>query len=222
MSKSLEPPAARATRIWDLPTRIFHWTLAATVVFAVATVKLGGTWMDWHVRAGYAVLALVLFRILWGFAGSRYARFSNFVRGPSAIWTYLRGRSPAQAGHNPLGALSVLALLALLLAQAATGLFASDDIFTEGPLARLVSSATSSLLTSLHKRGEYLLYVLVGLHLAAIAYYRLIRREPLTAAMVHGDRRIDAPPARDDLALRLRGLLLFTLAAGLIGYVVTL
>jgi len=109
---------AGPVRIWDLPTRLFHWLLAALVLCSVVTAKLGGLWIDWHMRAGYAILALVLFRVLWGFAGSRYARFANFVRGPRAVLDYLRGRGAQGAGHSPLGALSVLALLAALLVQA--------------------------------------------------------------------------------------------------------
>lgn len=212
---------APATRVWDLPTRLFHWALAVLVVVAVATAKVGGNWMDWHMRAGYAVLALVLFRLLWGFAGSRYARFATFVRGPRALLDYLRGRVRPTAGHSPLGALSVLALLAVFLVQAGSGLFASDDIFTEGPLAKLVSGATMNLMTTVHKRGEYVIYALVGLHLAAVAYYALVRREPLIATMVGGDRILPAPPARDDALLRLRALLLFAVACALVWYLVT-
>ena len=213
---------APLTRIWDLPTRLFHWALAALVVFSLVTAKLGGLWMDWHMRSGYAVLALVLFRLLWGFAGSHYARFETFVRGPRAILAYLTGKSRHGAGHNPLGALSVLALLAMLLVQASAGLFANDDIFTEGPLAKFVSAAASTQLTRLHKQGETVLYVLVGLHVVAVVYYTVYRSEPLLRTMLRGDRAIEASPAQDDLALRLRALLLLALCAGLVGYLVTL
>lgn len=213
-------PAAR-TRIWDLPTRLFHWTLAALVVCSVVTIKLGGNWMEWHFRSGYAILTLLLFRLLWGFAGSRYARFASFVRGPRAIADYLRGKRSHVAGHNPLGALSVLALLAVLLTQASTGLFSNDGSYTEGPLAKLISGSLSNLLTSIHKAGEFALYGLVGLHVAAIVYYALARREQLLPAMVTGDRAVDAPPARDDLALRLRALVLLALCAGAVAWLVT-
>jgi cytochrome b len=213
-------PAAR-TRVWDLPTRLFHWTLAALVLCSVVTIKLGGNWMEWHFRSGYAILALLLFRVLWGFAGSRYARFASFVRGPRAIADYLRGKSGHVAGHNPLGALSVLALLAVLLTQASTGLFSNDGSYTEGPLAKLISGSLSNLLTSIHKAGEFAIYGLVGLHVAAIVYYALARREQLLPAMVTGDRTVDAPPARDDLALRLRALVLLALCAGAVAWLVT-
>lgn len=209
------------TRVWDLPTRLFHWTLAALVIFSVVTIKLGGNWMEWHFRSGYAILTLLLFRLLWGFAGSRYARFAIFVRGPRAVVDYLRGRLSHGAGHNPLGALSVLAMLALLLSQTGTGLFANDGSYTEGPLAKFISGSLSNLLTSVHKASEYALYGLVGLHVAAIVYYAVARRERLVPAMVTGDQPVDAPAARDDLMLRLRALLLLAMCAGAVAFVVT-
>ncbi|MCS7101478.1 MAG: cytochrome b/b6 domain-containing protein [Burkholderiaceae bacterium] len=213
-------------RVWDLPTRLFHWALALLVVCSVVTAQVGGLWMDWHMRAGYAALALLLFRLLWGVFGSRYARFTQFVRGPSAVLAYLRtlraGGAAPQAGHNPLGALSVLAMLAALLLQAATGLFANDAIATEGPLAKFVSGSTSDLLTRIHKLNQYVLYALVALHVAAIAFYRLIKREDLLLPMFTGDRTgVAGEPARDDLAMRLRAALLLALAAGAVAYLVT-
>lgn len=211
---------SRRVRVWDLPTRLFHWALAAMFVGSIASIKAES--IDWHMRFGYAILALVLFRILWGFAGSRYARFSHFVRGPGDVLRYVSGKLKHVGGHNPLAALSVLALLGLLLAQSAGGLFANDGSFTEGPLAKLVSSAVSETISRLHRQAEYLLYGLVALHLCAIVFYTAFKSEPLTSAMVHGDRDLDVPPAQDDLALRLRALLLFALCAGLVAYVASL
>jgi len=209
-------------RVWDLPTRLFHWALLALVVFSFVSVKLGGFWMDWHMRSGYAVLALVVFRILWGFAGSRYARFASFVRRPSEIIGYLRGRVEHGAGHSPLAAVSVLVLLGVLLAQAGTGLFSNDGNFTEGPLARLVSGATSERLSTIHRFGEWALYALVGLHVAAIAYYTTFRRVALVRPMITGDRfDVDAPSADDGLAMRLRALALAVASAALVAFIVT-
>jgi cytochrome b len=213
-------------RIWDLPTRLFHWSLVLLVVFSVATAKVGGNWMDWHMLSGYAVLALLVFRLLWGFAGSRYALFAQFVRAPRAVLAYLRaprGAGERHAGHNPLGGWSVLALLAALLVQAATGLFANDEIATEGPLSKLVSGATASLMTKIHLLNQNAIYALVALHLAAIAYYFFAKRENLVVPMLTGDKRgIAAEPAQDDALVRARAALLAALAAGLVGYVVSL
>ncbi|MDL1861964.1 cytochrome B [Betaproteobacteria bacterium PRO7] len=213
-------------RIWDLPTRLFHWTLALLVVFSVTTAKIGGNWMGWHMRSGYAVLALLVFRLLWGFAGARYALFAQFVRGPRVVLDYLRaprGAGERHAGHNPLGAWSVLALLAVLLVQGSTGLFANDEIATEGPLSKLVSGATASLMTRIHSLNQNVIYALVALHLAAIAYYFFAKRENLVAPMVTGVKRgIAAEPAHDDALIRARATVLALLAAGLVAYVVNL
>jgi cytochrome b len=209
-------------RVWDLPTRLFHWAVVALVACSVVTVKLGGFWMDWHMRSGYALLALVLFRILWGFAGSRYALFSSFVRRPSEVIGYLRGQVEHGAGHSPLAAFSVLALLGVLLVQASTGLFSNDGNFTEGPLARLVSGATGERLSTVHRLGEWALYALVGLHIAAIAYYTTFRRVALVRPMITGDRcDVEALPAEDGWKMRLRALVLAVAAAGLVAFIVT-
>jgi cytochrome b len=211
------------TRVWDLPTRLFHWTLAVLVAFSVVSVKLGGFWMDWHMRSGYAILALVLFRVLWGFAGNRYARFSHFIRPPAVIVDYLRGRAAHGAGHSPLGALSVLAMLALLLLQASTGLFSNDGNFTEGPLAKLVSGTLGERLSTVHRWGEWAIYGLVGLHLVAVAYYSAFRSLGLVRPMLTGDRPgLDAPPGEDGTALRVRALVLAALAAGAVAWIVNL
>lgn len=211
------------TRIWDLPTRLFHWALATLVVFSVITAKVGGLWMDWHMRSGYAILALVLFRILWGFGGSHYARFSAFVRPPRIVLDYLCGRAEHGAGHSPAGALSVVALLAVLLLQGSTGLFSNDGSFIEGPLARLASGSVVDRVSTLHRYGEWAILGLAGLHIAAITYYSLLRRAALVGPMITGDHpSIVATPADDGAVMRLRALLLATLSAALVGYIVTL
>lgn len=172
-------------RIWDLPTRLFHWSLAALVVAALVTGLIGGNLMAWHGRAGIAITGLLAFRIAWGLAGSTYARFSQFVRGPAAIGAYLQGRWQGP-GHNPLGALSVLAMLAALAAQVATGLPGNDDIAFNGPLYDIVSKELSDRLTSLHRLNAWLVAALVALHLGAIAYSVRVRKEDLVRPMLRG------------------------------------
>ena len=169
--------------IWDLPTRLFHWALAGLVGFSWWTAETHRD--DLHIWSGMAVLTLLIFRILWGFVGASTARFRNFVRGPRAVFGYLRGDWRG-IGHNPLGAISVIALLALLVVQVGLGLISSDeDGLVEGPLALLVSARTSDWAADLHEDLFNVLVVLIGLHIAAILFYRL-RGKRLIGPMVTG------------------------------------
>ena len=172
-------------KVWDLPLRIFHWLLVVAVVAAFVSVQIGGNAMVWHGRAGLAVIGLVVFRIVWGIIGPTYARFSQFVKGPAAIKAYLAGQWHG-VGHNPLGALSVLALLVLLAAQASTGLFANDDIAYEGYLYPLITSALSNRLTGIHKLFEPLMMLLVVVHVGAIVYYARVKKHNLVKPMITG------------------------------------
>ena len=182
-------------KIWDLPVRLFHWLLAVLLVAAVVTAKIGGNAMDWHGRIGLCILGLIVFRIAWGFVGSFHARFSSFWPTLSSLRAYLRGEWKGQ-GHNPLGALSVLASLALIGMQAISGLFSNDDIAFSGPLSRWVSTATSSALTGFHEASVSVILTLVVLHLAAIAFYVLIKKETLIEPMVSGWKRVPADNSR--------------------------
>jgi cytochrome b len=172
-------------QVWDLPLRLFHWLLAAAVATAFISAEVGGNAMVWHGRAGLAVIGLLAFRIVWGFVGSTYARFVTFVRGPMAIRAYLKGEWD-ELGHNPIGALSVLALLTLLAAEAATGLFANDDISYQGYLYPLVGADLSGRLTGIHKLFEPALITLVALHLGAIAFYMRVKKRNLVQPMITG------------------------------------
>jgi cytochrome b len=179
-------------RVWDLPTRIFHWMLAVLVVFSFTTGKIGGSWLDWHMRSGYAILTLVLFRIAWGIVGSETSRFARFVRGPGAFLRYAGDiaakRRRAAIGHNPMGGWMVLLMLALLVAQAASGLFADDEIATQGPLAVKVSNAVVAKMTALHYYNGWTLAAAVLIHVVAIATYWMAWRENLVAPMWTGWR----------------------------------
>lgn len=185
-------------KVWDLPLRLFHWLLVGAVIGALVTVKLGGNAMLWHGRFGLAVLVLLGFRLAWGVLGSTHARFHSFFPTPGRLLAYLRG-SWQGLGHNPLGALSVFALIGLFGFQALSGLVASDDIAFSGPLIRAVPSDFSSLMSSWHRRTEEALYLLVGLHVLAIAVYRL-RGDNLLGPMLHGRKSLApgqaAEPAR--------------------------
>ncbi len=186
----------QSVRIWDLPTRLFHWALTSLVLAAFATGLQGGNWMIWHERAGLMILGLLSFRVVWGFVGSTYARFANFLPTPRLMLSYLRGHVHG-LGHNPLGALSVFALLGVLLFQALTGLFANDDIAFAGPLFRLVSKAFSDSLTGLHRQSIWLIGGLVGLHIAAVLFYTLVRRNNLIRPMITGIKSVDPADQAD-------------------------
>lgn len=213
-------------RIWDLPTRLFHWSLATCVVALVVTGKVGGDAMNWHFRLGYAVFALLVFRLAWGFVGGRWSRFASFVPTPGRLSRYLRGQALPQdtAGHNPLGALSVFALLTVLALQVATGLMADDEIAFAGPLTALVSGDTVAAATSWHKGwGQALVLGLVALHVLAIVFY-LLRRKNLVRPMVLGDKpmAVAVAPARDSAGTRLLALGLLGAAAAVVWWVVRL
>ncbi len=179
-----QSPADKA-RVWDLPTRLFHWSLVALVIAAFVSAKIGGNAMVWHGRLGLTILGLLVFRIIWGFIGSTYARFTQFVRGPAAIRAYLQGTWHG-LGHNPLGALSVLALLGVLMLQAGTGLFANDDIAFEGYLVPLIGSEISAQLTGIHHLLEKLLMLLVAAHVGAIVFYVRVKKHNLVKPMLTG------------------------------------
>jgi cytochrome b len=205
-------------RIWDLPTRLFHWALAACVVGLVITGNVGGDAMFWHFRFGYAVLTLLLFRLVWGWIGGHWSRWAQLPLHPSSVRAYLAGHpDPAhRVGHNPLGSWSVVALLFFLSVQVATGLVSDDEIANMGPLSSLVSGAVVSIATSWHKGwGKLILLFLVTLHLLAIMGYRWFKRESLVPAMWHGDKVLpeSAHASRDNLQSTSMALLLLILAA---------
>ena len=216
-------------RVWDLPTRLFHWVLAICVIFSVVSATIGGNAMPWHFRSGYVVFTLLAFRLLWGLIGGHWSRFANFVYAPSTIMRYLRGRHSVgehlDVGHNPLGAFSVFGLLALLALQVATGLFADDEIANTGPLIKFVSGSTSLALTKWHKLfGQWLIITLVVLHVAAIVYYRTRKKVDLIGPMIHGDKALagDVPAALDSGRTRVLALVLVALCAGLVTWVISL
>jgi cytochrome b len=217
-------------RVWDLPTRLFHWVLAGCVVGSIVTAKIGGNAMVWHFRLGYVVLGLLAFRLVWGLLGGRWSRFSSFVYAPATLMRYLRGRrEPADTldvGHSPVGALSVFALLGLLSFQVGTGLFAWDENFEMGgPLNRFIGSGLATTLTGWHEEvGESVLLGLVLLHVAAIGFYRLVKRRDLVRPMILGDKALPAqtPASADGWPQRLLALALAAACAAAVGWVVSL
>jgi cytochrome b len=216
-------------KVWDLPVRLVHWALVALLAFQVASGKIGGKLIDWHMVSGYAILVLVLFRLLWGFAGSSSARFAGFLARPARALRFasrlLARRAEAYPGHNPLGGWMVIALLVSLLVQVGTGLFANDGIATEGPLAALISIELSDRLTTLHRWNLGILLVLAAVHTAAALYHWLALRENLIGAMFTGIKRLPAAQARAHAPVAfvgpLRAWLLLAIALAVVWLVVT-
>ncbi len=218
--------------VWDLPTRLFHWSLLTLVVTSVLT-GLGWSGLDnesdVHTWSGISILTLVIFRLGWGFFGGRHARFTDFVKGPLSVFRYLKGlvtgKHEQWLGHNPMGGLSVIAMIVLLGLQASLGLFANDDSLVEGPLFKLISKDTSDYLTWLHYLNSIALYVVIGTHVAAIIFYRIMG-ERLVAAMVHGYKKISAGTvgatgegAKGNIIV---ALVILGLSAGLVTWIVNL
>jgi cytochrome b len=207
---AVTPAAVELVRVWDLPTRLAHWSFVVGVVFSWWTAETGR--LEWHRWSGYTLLGVVLFRLYWGFFGSSTARFSQFVRGPRAIAAYLRGTWPNAPGHNPLGALSVLGLLGLLLLQVVLGLFAVDvDGIESGPLSLYVSFEAGRRCAEWHEWVFNALMVLILVHVIAVLYYLVRKRQNLVGAMVTGRRAFEtrmAPVTRASVLSLLVGIVL--------------
>jgi cytochrome b len=222
------PTGSSVVRVWDLPTRVFHWLLAVAVVAQVITGSMGGAALTWHLRVGYCVFALIVFRVVWGLMGGHWSRFANFIYGPASVLRYLRGQPQGgdhfHVGHNPLGSASVFAMLVMLAIQVATGLVADDEIATTGPLNRFVSNAFALSATAWHKGpGIALILALVVLHIGAIVFYTR-KGHDLVRPMVGGDKLLPGkvPASVDDRLSRARALAIALASAALVAAVVKL
>ena len=201
-------------KLWDLPVRLVHWSFVALIPALWISAEKGK--LDLHVTLGLVMLGLVAFRLLWGLVGSSTARFSGFLRGPAAIRAHLAGTGSPVAGHNPLGALSVIALLGLLAAQVTLGLFSQDtDAVSSGPLNFLVSWDTGKAASQAHEIGFALIQALIVLHVAAIVWYRLKKRDNLVTPMITGRKRLAAGVAAPRIAPWWLALLCAAVAAAL-------
>jgi cytochrome b len=207
------PHTPPTVRIWDLPTRLFHWLLMLSVAGLIMTGELAGDAMSLHFWFGYAVLTLVLFRLVWGVVGGHWSRFVNFMPSPSALKHYILAIRTQQvthhAGHNPIGALSVVLMLLLLFVQVITGFMSDDEIATTGPWVALVPNHWVSLATEYHADiGKIFLIVLIVVHIAAVLYYKHVKQNDLITPMLNGDKPFtsDTPASRDTLTSRLFAL----------------
>jgi cytochrome b len=194
------------------------------VVFSFTTGKIGGGWMSWHLKSGYAILTLLLFRLAWGVVGSSTSRFSGFVRGPVAFYRYaseiVSKRPRAVVGHNPMGGWMVIALLVILLVQAGSGLFSDDEIATQGPLAEKVSNAVVGKMSSFHSFNGWVIAAAAGVHVLAIAYYWFGLRDNLVKPMWNGWRTVDTDVAQPTMRAAWLAAVLLALAAGAVYWLV--
>ena len=216
-------------RVWDLPTRVFHALLLLCIVGLVITGEVGGGAMQLHFYFGYTVLSLLLFRLVWGVIGGRWSRFASFVPTPSKVVAYWRdllaGHHTPTVGHNPMGALSVFAMLALLLIQVFSGFCSDDEIAASGPWTPLVSGDWVALATEYHSEvGKTLLIILVVLHVASVLFYKRFQNEDLVTPMIQGDKALptDTPASRDNALTRCLALLVWGGCAGVVYYLVNL
>jgi cytochrome b len=210
-------------KVWDLPVRIFHWLLVLLLVSQYVTVK--ANYMTLHLYGGYTILALLLFRIVWGFVGGTHARFGDFLYGPGAVIGYMRSLPKRQAmkfaGHNPLGGYSVLLMLIAILLQAATGLFSNDDVMTEGPLTQWISKETSDWISTIHRYNFYVILALVTAHLAAVLFYLFYKAENLVKAMFTGNKVLPASHSGTRTGGAGLAVLVLAIAAAVVWFIVT-
>ena len=215
-------------RVWDLPTRVFHGALIVGVIGSITTAQIGGVAMEWHFRCGYAILSLLMFRLIWGIFGGRWSRFKAFTYTPKATMAYMRGhhvKADPYVGHSPAGALSVFALLAVLLAQVFSGLTSDDQIASTGPLVHFVSSAWTSNATWYHvKVGKFILFGLMALHIGAIIFFLVVKRQNLMQPMLDGDKEISrtTPESTDTRGTRSLAFAILVGCALLVAWLVTL
>ncbi len=213
--------------VWDLPLRLFHWLFVLTIAASWGTAKLGVEWMQYHFYLGYFMIGLLTFRIIWGFIGPRHARFTSFIKGPTGVLTYAQqmfsADGHASIGHNPVGGLMVILMLLLAVAQVTTGLFTTDAVIWTGPYYTTVSKNTSSLLSTVHNINFNVILGAVALHLLAIGYYRMVKKQNLVSAMFTGLKPAAIVPEHEAISHSqlLKALIVSVVSAGFVYWIVT-
>jgi cytochrome b len=214
--------------VWDLPLRLFHWLLVLSLIGSYVTAQLAfegqpAPWAYYHFYLGYWTIGLLIFRLIWGFIGPRHARFTSFLATPVAMWRYLRGKAPYSVGHNPAGGFMVIVMLALVAVQATTGLFAWDTILWAGPYRPSVSSDMVDRLTSLHKLNFNLILAAIVLHLGAIAFYALVKKQNLVLPMLTGHKPSHQVPQHEavESSQPIKAVIVCLLAAALVYVLIT-
>jgi len=212
--------------VWDLPLRLFHWLLALSILSSYLTAKTADFyWMQIHMRLGYWTFGLILFRVIWGFVGPRHARFANFLPSPTKLFWYLKGffggKTIHSIGHNPMGSLMVVLMLALVAFQVFTGLFTSDGIFTDGPYVGAVDGDTAMRLRLLHGFNFNLILAAISVHILAIILYRVVKKERLVGPMITGKKPAEHVPEAEAIhSSQLPKAVLVALISALVVYLV--
>lgn len=226
VAEDVRPTVAEERRlVWDLPLRLFHWLFAASLLASWATAEAGFDWMQWHFYLGYWMMGLLTFRIIWGFIGPRHARFASFLASPPATWRYLRslvkGETIYTVGHNPAGGLMVVLMLLLAGLQVSTGLFATDEITWSGPYSPGVSIDTARKLTTIHHINFNLILAAMVLHLGAITFYGLVKKQNLVPAMLTGHKPAAYVPPHEAISSSelIKAVIVCALSAGLVYYI---
>lgn len=209
------------TLIWDLPLRIFHWSLAGLVFYSWYSMEVLNN-LDHHFLSGYAILTLLIFRLIWGIIGPENARFSSFIRGPRTVLSYLKGEQPnVHGGHNPLGALSVMLLLTVVSAQVISGLFSDDEYYYFGPLSSFVSGSTVAAMTEFHAFNFNIVMGAILLHILAILYYVFIKKHSLIVPMITGYKKDLGADVRSISGSKVGAALVVISCAAAIVYAIT-
>lgn len=221
--KSRQSVLRLSMRVWDLPTRLFHWAIVVLIATSYVTIKLDE--IRYHLLSGYAMLTLLLFRLAWGFVGSDTSRFGRFLKSPGAAFRHLaqfrKGEPDDEIGHNAAGGWMVLVLLLLLAFQVGTGLFSNDDVVTQGPLAHLVDKSTSDRISGLHGTSFTVLLWLMGLHVLAVVAYAVVKRHNLLRPMITGRKRLPGNTRQPRMAPTYLAFAITLLAACIVWVVAT-
>jgi cytochrome b len=213
--------------VWDLPLRLFHWLFAASIIACWITAEAGFDWMPMHFWLGYWTIGLLIFRIIWGFTGPRHARFSSFLASPAAMWRYLRsmtnGGTITTVGHNPLGGIMVIVMLVLVTIQSVTGLFATDEIVWSGPYSPAVSKDSARTLTTLHHTNSNWILAAVALHVMAIAFYGIVKKQNLVASMLTGRKPATLVPEHEAISSSelLKAMIVTLISTGAVYWLVS-
>ena len=199
--------------IWDLPLRLFHWLLVLSILGSWYTSNQDNGLIEYHLLIGYFTLGLIIFRIFWGFLGTKHAKFINFFPSANKIIQYIQSFNQPKplhyAGHNPLGSLMVFFMLTTILLQAVSGLFMDDDIFTTGPYSGSIDAKVESIFVYIHRNGFNVMLGAIALHISAVVFYERVKKQALVSAIITGKKSSKMVNKKDSITHSKIGLAIF-------------